>query len=416
MHLLFLTDRYAPEARAAAYLSQELAESLAAAGHRVTVLARMPSRYVPGGHAAVPRTEILRGVRVIRVGGLAFLGRSLLLRPIDHVLTAAALALRAWMVERPDVTIAYSPPLPLALTAALHRRWRGVPYVLNLHDLYPSTAVELGLLKNKALIAIASWMEAVAYRNASQIVVAAPRSRRILNERNGVQLSNVHYVPNLVNTDRCAPGPKDNRFRRAEQLSDSFVVLYAGLMGVAQDLGTIIDCARQMQSRQDVVFVLMGDGVYARKWKTLAQDLPNVRFRGPVANDEYAEALRASDVCLVPLSPALKSPAVPGKMSTIMAAGKPMIALVPPWSDAIELIRESRSGIVTSPGHPDQLQSAIESLAGNRRLAEELGENGRSYATERLSLEAAIPQFERVVARVIDPHNVHLHEWRGVSP
>jgi glycosyltransferase involved in cell wall biosynthesis len=286
---------------------------------------------------------------------------------------------------------------------------------LNLHDLYPATVVELGLLKNRLVIAVARWMERVAYRNASQIVVAAPRSRRILAEEHGVPLTDVHFVPNLVNIDRCAPGPRDNRFRRAEHLGGEFVVLYAGLMGVAQDLSTIIECARRMQSRRDVVFMLMGDGVYAKKWKALAQDLPNVRFHGPVANAAYTEALQASDVCLVPLSPELKSPALPGKMATIMAAARAMIALVPPWSDAIEVIRESRCGIVTAPGRPDELQSAIESLASNRRLAEELGENGRAYATERLSLEATIPQFARVVARAVDHRFGHSQEWRGVS-
>src|SRR6185503_3862005 len=103
MHLLFLTDRYAPEARAAAYLSKELAESLAAQGYQVTVLTRMPSLYVPGGRASIPRRELLNGVQVVRVGGVAWFGQSLLLRPLDYILTAAALALRALMLERPTL-------------------------------------------------------------------------------------------------------------------------------------------------------------------------------------------------------------------------------------------------------------------------------------------------------------------------
>jgi len=415
MHLLFLTDRYAPEARAAAYLSQELAEALVAEGHRVTVVTRMPSRYVPGGLAA-PRAETLRGVRVIRVGGLGFLNRALFLRPLDHILTSAALTLRSWMVERPDVVVVYSPPLPMAMTAALTRWWRGIPYVLNLHDLYPATVVELGLLKNKMLVAIARWMESVAYRNAEQIVVAAPRSAAILHQHNGVPEAKLTYVPNMVNTERFTPGPRDNAFRRAEKLGDRFVVLYAGLMGVAQDLGTIVDCARRMRARTDVMFVLMGDGVFAAKWKALAADLPNVRFCGSVANDGYLEALRASDVCLVSLSDQLKSPAIPGKMATIMAAGKPMIAVVPAWSDTIDVLRESRSGLVSASGCPEELQRAIERLAADPRLAAELGENARAYATSRLSVASVVPQFERVAMRATAAGVVRVHQWRGVSP
>src|SRR5262249_29659261 len=127
MHLLILTDRYAPEARAAAYLSQELAESLAADGHNVTVLTKMPGRYMPDGQTMARRSEVVGGVQVVRVGGLGFLGRSLALRPLDHLLTALALMLRALLVPRPDAIVVYSPPLPLVLAAALHRWWRGIP-------------------------------------------------------------------------------------------------------------------------------------------------------------------------------------------------------------------------------------------------------------------------------------------------
>ncbi len=391
-----ITDRFVPEPRASAYLFQELGESLVARGHEVTVLTRMPTQRAKGS-GAVPKAEQLGGLRILRVGVWGFLERWVLLRAVDQVANAVMITVKYCTIPRPDATIVYSPPLPLVMTAVVHRRLRKIPYVLHLHDLYPTTAVDLGFLKNRFLIRVARRMESLAYGNAAQIVVAAPRTRCILTNDNGVPPSRVHVVPNWVNTDSCAPGPKENNFRRAQGLSGYFVVLYAGVMGFAQDLSTVIDCARSLQTRADIIFILVGEGIQAERWRKMAAGLPNVRFLRWLEAQEYTEALRAADVCMVSLSTNLKSPASPGKIPTIMSVGRPLLAIVPEWSDVIPIIRESQGGIVLQPGHPEDLREVLEKLYSDPTLGEQMGKNARRYAEQHFALEMAVSHFESVL-------------------
>jgi len=405
MNIVIISDRYAPEARAAAYLSELLAQGLVKRGHAVTVVTRTPSDFLPGGTPqSVAKHEIREGVAIFRSGGLPHSSRNLIVRALDQIVVAVQVIFARLRSERPDVIVVYSPPIAMLLPALIHRFWRRIPFVINLHDLYPRTAVELGVLKNSLLIRFFETFEKVAYSVASQIVVAAPASRRILTEEMAVPLQKVHLVHNYVDTASCVPGPRENVFRARHGLSNKFVVLYAGLMGLAQDLQVIIDCAREMSHNDEVAFVLLGDGALAGKWRSAARDLPNVHFYGPVANEDYYEALRAANVCLVPLSANFKGPAVPGKSQTIMAAGRPLIAIVPEGNDTIELLNRAHCGFALDPGRADQLRNLIELLTADSSLCERLGNNGRAYALEHFNAELAISQFEAIIAVAAAAH------------
>lgn len=395
MDILIVTDRYAPEARAAAYLSQHLSEELVRRGHRVSVLTKIPTDFVPGSDAVASR-ENLNGVYVERLEGIAASQHSIIRRGIDQIYLAAKLCRKIITGPKPDVVMVYSPPLPWVVSAVVLRLFRRIPYVINLHDLYPRVAVDLGVLRNKTLIALARMLESLAYSKASQIVVAAPSSRSILINENGVEPGKVHMMYNYVDTDLCSPGIRMNRFRDTHALSDKYVVLYAGLMGLAQDLGTVLDAARLMRSHHDVVFIMMGDGPNADQWKKKAEDLSNVSFLGPASNEAYYEALRAADVCLVPLAGTFRAPAIPGKVGTIMAAGRPLIAVVPDGNDTIALLEEAKCGIWVEPGNPVKLMDAIDFLAAHPDRGQILGENGRAYALDHFSLPTAVRKWEEI--------------------
>ncbi len=401
MRLLMISDRYPPEMRSVAQLFQDLAERLTKRGHDVTVLTKMPREYLPGDtreeHSGLPAIDRIAGVEIIRIPGLFSFKRSLLLKAVDQLYFALRVFWCAVHLQGPDAVLVYSPPLPLAVTGAIYGKWTHVPYLLNLHDLYPRTAIELGALKNKILIWGARWLEVIAYKSASYIIVPAPGSQRILIGEKGVQASRVHLVFNWVDTNSVRPALDGDSFRKANGLSGLFVVSYAGLMGYAQDMTTIIECARKMCEQRDIMFLLVGDGVYADKWRRVAQDFENVRFFPPVSKQAYTDLLQASDVCLVPLTATLLSPAIPGKMQNIMAVGKPVVAVVPSESDAAWMVNQSRCGLIVSPGDPRELQRVLTVLYDNPSLREELGRNGRRYAEEHFDLDAAVSEFEKVL-------------------
>jgi colanic acid biosynthesis glycosyl transferase WcaI len=404
MRILMIVDRYHPEVRSAAHLFQDLAEGLHRAGHQVTVLTKMPDAHVPPqvreNNPSLPLRERVNGVEVVRIRGLFDAGKSVPLRALDEAYVALRMAGKMAVSQRPDAVVAYSPPLPLAAMAAVLAQLRKTSCVLNLHDIYPAMVVEMGKLANPLAIRLAQMLERLTYRCATQIVVPAKRSREILAAR-GVAQSKIDLIPNWASTNGPRPADKGNDFRVRYALGDGFVASYAGVMGIYQDIGAIIDCARLMRAEAAVTFVLAGDGVCAEHWKQTAGDLPNVRFIPPLSRDDYHALLDASDACFVPLSRELKSPAIPGKIPSIMAAARPIIAIVPPDKDAAEVIYDSRGGLVVPPGDPAMLERTVRWLHQHPDLAKRLGANGRRYAEQKFDRDRALARFEELILEAI---------------
>ncbi len=396
MKLIVLTDRYAPEARAAAYLCCGLAEGLVQLGHDVTVLTRYPTKFVPGdGRVAVPATEICNGVKVARVASL-FSGSSPLLRGLDQVAVSIGIGIRLLRAHAVDAVLVSSPPLPLTIAAILAKRLRGTPYVIHLHDLYPQTAIDLGMLRNRLLIGLMRWIERAAYRNSGRIITAAPATLDILGAFPCLGKGHVTFVNNFVDMRHCEGPDRGAAFRELWKVGKEFVVLYAGLMGHAQDMAVILECARRCRvDRPDWRFVLAGDGVKSESVRLAAAELPNVKFLGCLPNREYFAVLQACDVALITLDPALRVPAVPGKVPTIMASGRPFVAAVPEGNDTRGIAAESRAGLAINAGRPDELMQALDILYLNPELRQEMGARGKKFAREHFSLAGALPKFER---------------------
>jgi colanic acid biosynthesis glycosyl transferase WcaI len=411
VRILIVADRYPPEARSAAVLYQELAEELVRRGHGVSVVTKMPTDYVPGTEggtkgAVIKRSEKMGGVSVVRVSGWSSFHASIAFRALQQVALSLAFIPPLMRVPRPDVLLVYSPPLFLAATVGILGRLRRIPCVLNLHDIYPRTAIQLGMLTNGLAIVLARLLEAFVYNAATAIVVPARGSRTILVDENAIPQSKIHVVPNWVDTDSFLPASKNNNFRDAHGFAGSFVVTYAGVMGFVQDLTTIIECARRMQGVRDIIFLLIGDGVYADRWKALAGGLSNVRFLPMLPKETYFDALAASNVGLVALSERLSSPAIPGKVQSIMAVGCPIVATVPVASDAANIIVESKSGFVVAPGDVTGLCHILDELMRRPALGEELGRNGRTFAERHFSLSGAVTAYERIFKRALQ-HDRH---------
>jgi colanic acid biosynthesis glycosyl transferase WcaI len=201
----------------------------------------------------------------------------------------------------------------------------------------------------------------------------------------------------------CETGDGGQAFRERWDLAGKYVVLYAGLMGYAQDMTLILDCARRCADRADWQFVLAGDGPRAAEVRVAAASAPNVRFVGCLPNEDYFEAIQAADVCLVPLIANLTVPAVPGKVPTIMASGKPFVASVPAGNDTRQLAVESGGGLAIDAGKVDQLVRALELLYNDPILRQKMGSEGWSFARQHLSVEQAVGRFESELTAVCHP-------------
>jgi len=261
--------------------------------------------------------------------------------------------------------------------------------------------IDLGLLKGRSLIWLSRLMEKFIYRHSDVITVHSEGNKDYLT-KNGARAARVEVVHNWVDTAAIAPGDRHNDFSRKYGLAGKFVVSYAGTIGFAQGLEVMIDAAALLRDKKDILFILVGSGVKKNELagRTARLGLSNVNFIETQPLAVYPQILNASDVSLVTLPSRLSTPAVPGKLLSIMAAAKPVIASVPLAGDAPKIIKKYNCGVCLPPDSPDELAKAVINLYNKLSLREEMGKNGRRAAEEVFSRGSAVKRYERIFAKI----------------
>jgi glycosyltransferase involved in cell wall biosynthesis len=413
MIISLITITYPPEIGGAAHLISDLALSLQARGNDVTVftcyptynLKEIPEKYRHGIHLI----EIQDGILVHRIRVPAFSRMNKLARGIEHFVYGIWLTILTLFSPRPDVAMVFSPPLPLPWLICLAGKLRRLPVVVNVQDLFPREAVELGMMTNSFLIHLFEAMERQVYRLAAAVTVHSPGNRDHV-VRHGCQPEHAQIIYNWVDADSIKPGRRNNGFARQYALNGRFVISYAGTMGWAQDMGTIIDGATRLRDNPEILFLLVGDGVEKEKAqaRSIELGLKNILWLPMQTRDVYPDILAASDVSLVNLHPGLCTPVVPSKLMSIMAAARPVVASLPVESDARQIIAAAKCGIVVNAGDGKDLAKAIQKLEADRTLSREMGQRGRVYIEDHLSRETCTSQLETVMKIVkeayYEPH------------
>lgn len=411
MRVLLLTNYWPPEIGAASHLYYELSQELVSRGHQVTVLTGFPRyniREIPRQYRGkLALWEDQNGVRVRRVKTLHPPQQSTVLRCIGHFLLALAYGASGLGLGRPDVLLMYSPPLPMGLAAGLLKRWYRCAFVLNVQDIFPQSAIDLGVLKHPFLIRLFEWFEKRIYSLADHITVHSEGNRENVVEKIG-PAGKVSVMPNWIDTDFVRPGPRHNRFRGDLDLSQECIVSFAGTMGYSQDLDTVLLAADRLRDQPHIVFVLVGDGVEAVRLKQTAgqMKLQNVRWIPMQPRERYPSILEASDACLVTLHEAVRTPVVPSKLLSIMAAARPTLLSVWLEGDARRIVESAECGLCVPPGQPEALAEAVLTLCRDRELADRLGRNGRSYVEEHFSVGSAASRYESLFHGLVDKVSV----------
>jgi glycosyltransferase involved in cell wall biosynthesis len=402
MKVMLVTINYPPEIGGAPHLIHELALTLQERGHEVAVLTGYP-RYnleviPPQYHRGLYTKDILDGVPIRRIRIPSLPRGNKIARGVQHFVFGLWLSALTLFAPRADVALVFSPPLPLPWLISMVCRVRRMPVVANIQDLFPRQAVELGMLANPVLIRMFEGMERQMHRLVTDVTVHSPGNREHVIERGGMP-EHVHVVYNWINTERIRPGRRDNDFAREHGLVDRFVVSYAGTMGWAQDMDTIITSAARLRDEADILFLLVGDGV--EKANAMAKSnelgLANILWLPMQPWSVYPDVLAASDVSLINLHPELHTPVVPSKLLSIMAAARPVVASLPPESDARRIITEAKCGLFVEAGDGEALAEGILRLFSEGTLAREMGQEGRAYVETHFSREVCIDGMEAIL-------------------
>lgn len=396
MHVMIMTAVFPPEIRSAAQLMCELSETLVRRGHFVTVLTSKT-------RGLIPTVSEHRGVRVIRIPTLP-VHRShapAALRGLGQIINCLMYFIAALFVRHVEVTLAYSPPLAMGLVGAWLYRLKRIPHLLNVQDLVPQYAIDLGVLKSQNLIRVLKSLEHAIYRNVQLISVHSPGNAQYMMAE-GVPIEKVGVVPNWVDTHRLQPG-QGSDYRQRAGWEGKFVALFGGLLGFAQDVDTIVEAGALLRDHEHIDLVIVGEGVEKDRLvrKAQALGLSNVHFMPSVSNEKYPSVVSAANVCLATLQKSLQCPVVPSKLLGYMAAGKPIIAAFPLGGDAPRVVQEAQCGVCVPPGDPEQLAQAILHASQNPSLCRRWGGNGRRYVLANHDREQVVARYEWLMEGMI---------------
>lgn len=401
LNILLLSRYFPPEIGTAANLFFELARGLTKNGHKVTVVTNFPwynLKSVPEKYRGkVYMRENIDGVEVLRLT-FPIVGSKNAKLAIGHLTVPFTSFLGGLLTKKPDIIFIYSPPLFMGIAGWLLNLFKGVPFVMGVQDLHPQCYIDQGLLKNKLMIYLLKTLERFCYKRSSLITVHSEGNKEHIVNVKGIDGNKVKVLRNWIDTDEMKPLPRGNTFSRKYNLNKNFVVGYAGTLGMSQGLLSVIDAANILRDRNDIEFFIVGDGIEKQRMIDRVNEyrLKNVRFLEMQPKSVYPYVVASSDVGLVTLNSKVKTPVVPSKILSMMAAGRPVLASLPLNGDAPRLIKEAGCGICIEPENPEELAEKIIYLSENKDICEEFSKQGREYVVENLSLKKVIKDIENI--------------------
>jgi glycosyltransferase involved in cell wall biosynthesis len=382
LRVTFLTHYFPPEIGAAQTRLSELATLLTEAGDHVTVVTPFPNYPTgvihPGYRGKRSMEESMDGVRVLRTWTYATRNRGFFKRILNHLSFSFSAYSALRRMGPTDVFYVQSPPLFVGIAALGMSRIKRVPFVFNVSDIWPQSAIELGALHNPIAIRLAEMLERHIYRRAVFITCATPGIVRRLAEK-GVPESKLVLLTNGVDTATFRPESPEGALARQLGLDGHRIFLYAGTHGLSQGLEVVLEAAK-LTRNPDVLYVMVGEGAKKDELvdKARQEGIHNVRFLPNQPKSLMPSLLNIAYASIIPLRRLdLFKAALPSKMFESMAVGKPLVVAL--WGEGAQLVETAGCGLVVEPEDPNAMQKAVETLVADPGLARKMGERGRDY-------------------------------------
>jgi glycosyltransferase involved in cell wall biosynthesis len=404
VHILLIHQAFVTLNEPGGTRHHELARYFASQGHQVTIIAS-PISYLTGK----ARTSKVRWsekqtdgdlITIVRAYTYPSLHRSFAFRLISFFSFMVSSFLIGLRIRNVDLVWGTSPPITQGFTALIIARLKRVPFLFEVRDLWPAFAVAVGVLKNPTLIELSERLESFLYHHADLVVVNSPGFTQHVKHRGAKR---VELVPNGTDTTMFTPSIDGESFKISNNLGHKFVALYAGAHGLSNDLGVLLQAAKKILLRKDIVFVLLGDGKDKPDLQAQASNegLSNIIFLPPIPKVEMPFALAAADACIAILKPVeMYKTTYPNKVFDYMAAGKPVILAI----DGVirEVIDNANAGITVRPGDPDGLCQAVICLADDPELTRRLGRQGRIYVENNFDRPFLAKRFLEIMLEMVE--------------
>jgi glycosyltransferase involved in cell wall biosynthesis len=384
MRITFLCQYFPPEMGAPAARTYEHARHWVRLGHEVTVVTGFPNHPTgiirPEYRGYWVKRENVDGIDLLRTWIYVAPNKGFTRRVLNFLsFFFSSFLMGTFKTRRSDVVIGTSPQFFCAVSAYLLSVLKGAPFVFEVRDIWPQSAIELGALRNTALIGVLEAIEMFLYRRAVLIVAVAESTRQYLVEK-GIEDSKIVIIPNGIDPEYLNSESDPQDVRRRFGLENKFVVSYIGTHGLSHALDAVLEAAAQVSDEPDIHFLFVGEGAEKQRLETVARDrtLHNVTFLSEQPRDQLLSFYRASNVGLVPLRQLpIFTKVLPSKLFELMGSGCAIICSVE--GEAASLVARSGGGLCIPPEDASALVDAIRRMRDEPALAERMAESGREF-------------------------------------
>ncbi|HVT13168.1 MAG TPA: glycosyltransferase family 4 protein [Fimbriimonadaceae bacterium] len=412
MKVLFLSMHYRPEP--CDTRTSQLAKAFAAKGHSATALTSFPNypfgKIYPGYRQKLWDKRQVDGVSLVRVPMVPDHSKSSKKRALSYLSFGASAAfIGALVTRRPDLIWIHHPPLGTGLAGWFLATLKRVPFVYEIHDLWPETLTSTGMVREGRLTHAIRKVCNFLHRRANAVVVTS-HGMKLHLERQGLDPEKIHVFPQWADEETFKPVTRDEAFGIEHGLAGKFNVVFAGNIGVAQQLQTALDAASHLRDVPGLQLVFIGAGVELESLKRRAKEhnLANVLFLGQQPPTAMPDFYAWADGLLVHLKDdPLFSITIPSKVQTYMSCGVPILCGVS--GDAAELVANANAGICFPPENARAMEHAVRELVSMKaEQREELGRNAAAGYEQFCSQAMLVDRYESLFENVVESRKAAL--------
>ncbi len=406
MRLLILTQYFPPEVGAPQNRLFELAVRLQKMGVDITVMTAMPNYPKMVIHEDYRGKKYLyeemHGLKVHRSSIYVTTDRSILKRLLNYFSFVLSSYRSSSKIQGSfDFVFCESPPLFLGISAFFLAKKKKAKMIFNVSDLWPESAEKLGLVTNKLLLRISTWLEEFLYRKSA--IITGQTQGIVANIQSRFPKSNVYWLPNGVDLSYYDPSKYMSDWKASVGLkNEDLVFLYAGIIGYAQGLDLLLDAATLLKDKNDIKIVLLGDGPEKERLVKKAEqlELKNVLFFEPVAKAQMPNIVAAATAAIIPLRRLeLFKGAIPSKIFEALSMQKPILLGVE--GEAKQLfIDDGKCGIFFTPESSQELADSIVYMSQHPNEVKIWGENARNYVDQKFNRNTIATDFYRLLTQV----------------
>lgn len=414
MRILKLSPYYEPEQISSSHLSKDLEEAYINSGYEIVIIAPIPSRGISSDvrkeYKKIKYEEKCDGkLKIYRFNMFREVNNPII-RAIRYILINFIQYFKAIKMKNIDLILVGSTPPTQGILGIFVKRKLNVPVVYGLQDVFPESLVHTGLVsRNSIIYKFGKFIEKFTYKNVDVIRVISNDFREHLLEI-GVPDSKIKVIYNWIDANTIGPIKKEKNclYKKFNISKDLFYVVYAGNLGYAQNIDSILKTAEKLLNYKEIVFLIFGKGSQDQLYKDMANSLNliNVRFLPLQHYSLVSEVYSLADVSVVSCKKGIGKNAFPSKTWSILATETPVILNYDNNTALSKLISENNIGLYTETDDIEAFSNAILYLYKNNELRKKIGRKGRTFVLNHMSKEVATQEYIKILKEILEAENV----------